>query len=105
MPAAILLPASLVTLSAEGFLLAVADRLDPAGVNAPCSQRVLHRRGTLVAQRQVVLRRAPLVAVSFNGEVEVGMLVQKRDVSLHPSLLVAANIRLVVTQVNVPDAV
>src|SRR5437879_121569 len=104
MPAAVLLPASLVALSAERLLFAVADRLDAAGVNSPRSQCVLHRRGTLVAQGQVVLSRAALVAGSLDGEVDAGMLVQKRDVSLHRSLLVGANVRLVIVEVNVLDA-
>src|SRR5271169_6630444 len=52
---AVLLPASFVAFCAEGFLLAVADGLDPAGADAARGQRVLHRTGTLVAQSQVVV--------------------------------------------------
>src|ERR1035441_7888847 len=86
MPTAVLLPASFVAFGAEGLFLAVADGLDPAGVHARRGQRVLHRAGALVAQSQVVLGRATLVAVSFNREIHIAVLTQELRVRLDRGL-------------------
>src|SRR5581483_9752200 len=75
--APVLLPALLVRLGAERFLLAVADRLDSAGIDSRRGQGVLYGIGTIVTQGQVVFRRAALVTVSLNREVDVGMLSQE----------------------------
>src|SRR5580692_706004 len=101
MATAVLLPASFVAFCAERFLLAVADGLDPAGVDARRSQRVFHGTGALVAQGQVVIGRAALVAVSFNRQVDIGMLIEERHIGLDRRLLVGANISLVVVEVHV----
>ena len=47
--AAVLLPAGFVAFSAERLFFAIADRLDAAGVDAGCSQSVLHGTGALIA--------------------------------------------------------
>src|SRR5712692_1533155 len=104
MAAAVLLPASFVAFRAERFFLAVADRLDAAGTDGSGCERILHRRGALVAESQVVLRRPALVAVSLNRDIDVGMLVQEHYVGLNRALLVGANVRLVIIEVNVLHA-
>src|SRR5579863_6254922 len=101
--AAVLLPASFIALCAEGFLLAVADRLYAAGTDAACGQRVLHCAGTLVAQSDVVFGRPALVAVSLNRDVHIGVLAEELDVGLHRSLLVGADIGLVIVEINIFD--
>src|SRR5437660_5507470 len=85
MAAAILLPASFVAFCAEGFFLAVADGLDPAGADAGSGERSFYRACTLVPERQIVVGGSTFVAVSFNGEVEVGVLVEKLHIRLQRS--------------------
>src|SRR5215472_13663504 len=69
MTAAVLLPAAFVGFRAERLFLAVADRLDAVAADARCDQRSLYSIGTAIAQSQVVLGRATLVAVALDGEV------------------------------------
>src|SRR6202050_2106587 len=64
MPASILLPASFVAFRAEWFFLAVADRLDPAGIHSCRDQCAFHSSGALVAECDVVLSRPALIAVT-----------------------------------------
>ena len=82
MPAPVLLPARLVRLRAERLLLAEADSLDPVRRNSSCNQSILHRAGTIVTERKVVLGRPTLVAVSLNGEADIGMLLQEGNIRL-----------------------
>src|ERR1017187_3255946 len=88
MAAAVLLPASFVAFCAEGLFLAVADGFDPAGADAARRQCSLHRTGALVA-------------VSFNRDVYIGMLIEELHVGLQRRLLVTANVGLVVVEVNI----
>ena len=101
MPTAVLLPASFIALAAEGLFLAVADRLDAAGIDARCRQCILDSAGTLVAQSQVVIRRSAFVAMPFNREVHARMLIEELGIGLNRGLLVATNIGLVVIEVDV----
>src|ERR1022692_3629635 len=101
MAAAVLLPASFVAFCAEGLFLAVADGFDPAGADAARRQCSLHRTGALVAQSQVIVSRSALVAVSFNRDVYIGMLIEELHVGLQRRLLVTANVGLVVVEVNI----
>src|SRR5271165_3401747 len=103
MATAVLLPASFVALCAERFFLTVADGFNPAGADATRGQRVSDRIGPLVAQSQVVVSRAAFVAVSFNREVDVGMLIEERYVGLQRTLLVSAKVGLVVIKVHILD--
>src|ERR1700754_2913439 len=61
--AAVLGPAVLVRAERYGALLAVADRGQTARVDAEADQVVLGRIGAPLAQREVVVARAALVAV------------------------------------------
>src|SRR5258708_2071787 len=81
--ATVLLPARLVAFCAERFFFAVTDGLDTAGANGGGGQSSLHRAGTLVAQAQVVLGRSALVAVAFNRDAHVGMLIEERSIGLN----------------------
>src|SRR5438876_5835320 len=68
--APVLLPARFVALHAKRLFLAEADRAHPVGANALRDQELFHRRRTPVAQRQVVFRRAALVAMAFNVHLD-----------------------------------
>src|ERR1700687_4812470 len=76
-PAAALLPATLVRLGAERFLFAVADGLDAIAGTSSLDERVFHRVRAIGAQGQVIFGRAALVAVSLDRDVDVGMLLQE----------------------------
>ena len=69
--AAVLLPAGLVALGAEGRLLALADHLDAIGGDAQAHQVALHGVGAAFTEAQVVLRRAALVAVALDGDAQL----------------------------------
>jgi len=101
MAATILLPASFVAFCAERFFFAIADGLNPAGADARRREFVLNRAGALVAQSQVVVGGAALVAVSFNRNVDIGVLREERHVGLDGSPLVGANVGLVVVEIDV----
>src|SRR5580693_10160166 len=101
MATAVLLPTGLVGFSTERLLLAVADRLDVACADPTLRQCALHRACSAVAQCQVVLGRPALIAVSLDHEVDLGMLREERDIRLQRTLLVSANIRFVVLEVNI----
>src|SRR6516165_5446777 len=103
MPAAVLLPASFIALGAEWLLFAIADRLDAAAVDSQRYQDVLHGAGALITQGQVVVGRSALIAVPFDGDVDVGVLPKELRVRLHGGLLIGTDIRLVVVEVHVPD--
>src|SRR5258708_26544249 len=77
MAAAVLLPAGLVALVAEGLLLAEADGVDAVGRNAQRDHVLLHGAGTAIAEAQVVFRGAPLVAVAFDGYLEARIVFQE----------------------------
>src|SRR5579864_2368223 len=103
MAAAVLLPTGFVGFQAERLFFAVADRLDACRAYPGGGQGAFHGRGALVAQRQVVFRGAALVAVALNREVDIGMLIEESRVGLHRSLLIAANVGLVVVKIDVLD--
>src|SRR6476660_10083732 len=82
---AVLRPGALVVAGIEGELLAVAHRLDAVGGDAERQQVRACRAGPSLAQRQIVFRRAPLVAVSFDRDLprhvflqDVGVCLQRR---------------------------
>jgi hypothetical protein len=65
--APVLLPARLVRLGALRTLFPIADVDQPIAGDAELGQEFLGRGGTPIAQREVVLCRAPLVPVTFDG--------------------------------------
>src|SRR5580765_2297747 len=101
MPATILLPASFIAFSAERLLLAVANRLDAAGIHSGRSQGILHRAGALVTQGQVVVGRSTLVAVTLDCDVDIRVLTEELRIRLNGRLLVTAKIGLVVVEVHI----
>ena len=75
-------------------------RMRSAGMPSETSA-CLVRVGAVVAQRQVVLGRAALVAVSFDGELHVGMLLQEARVRLQDLLILSGDIVAVVVEEHV----
>src|SRR5256885_14846577 len=100
----VLLPAGLIRLGAERLLFAVTDCLNAIGTYSRSNPRILDRAGTVIAERQIVLSCAALVAVSFDREIHARMLLQERNICLYGRLLTGAHVRLVIIAVNLPDA-
>src|SRR5258708_26407637 len=104
MTTTILLPASFVALGAERLLFAVADRLDATGVDTLRGQRILDCGGALISQSEVIFGGTAVVAVPLDRDVDVGMLAQKLRIGLDRTLLIAADVSLIVIKVNILDA-
>src|SRR6266446_6543749 len=100
-PAAILLPAGLVRFCAERLFFTIADGLDAIATDPALDECVFDGVRTIGAQGQVVFGGAALVAVTFDCDPDVGMLLQELSAGLQGSLLIRANVRLVVIEINV----
>src|SRR5258706_15483766 len=97
---AVLLPATLARFQTRGLFLAVADRADAACRNGHGDEEVLDGVGALLAQTQVVLGGAALVAMSFNHHTHLGMRPQEFPVALQRGALIVADLVLVVIEVD-----
>src|SRR5208282_4317390 len=100
---AVLLPATFVRLGAERFLFAHGHGLDAIAAHSSLDERILHRAGAIGAEGEVIFGRAALVAVSFDGDADVGMLLQELGIGLQRSVLRRAYIGLVVVEVDILD--
>jgi predicted metal-binding protein len=78
--ATVLLPASLVVLLAEWMLLAIARGLYAVWRDSQGHHVLLGGLRSTVAQPEVVLLAAALIAVAFDGDVNVRMRSQKLSV-------------------------
>src|SRR3981189_2597736 len=101
MSAAVLLPTGFVGFGAERLFLAVADGLDAIAANSALNERVLDCIRTVGSQCQVVFGGTTLVTVPFDHDVNVRMLLQELCVGLQWRLLIGADVRLVVFEVNI----
>src|ERR1039458_3151593 len=101
----VLLVAGLVSLGALGPLLTVADGRQLVGGNAELHQEVLGRTGAAVAQTEVVLRRAALVAVSLDRDGGIGEVrqngLQRAGVLRQRVASVGAQVALIVIEESV----
>src|SRR5579885_3656915 len=94
--AAVLLPALFGVVGAELLLLAVAHRTQTVRAYSRIHQRLLGGIGAVFAQRQVVFRRAALVAISSNHHLDVRMLVQESRILLDRRLRIRTDLIAVV---------
>src|SRR5271165_3704495 len=101
MSAAVLLPARLGTLCAERFFLAVADGADTVAGNAQLHQSLFGCVRPVVAERQVVLGGAALVAVPLDCELDIGVLLQKAGVRLQCLLILWLDVVAVVGEEDI----
>src|SRR5579883_671508 len=74
--ATVLRPGRLVRADHRRTLLAVADRRHAIRRDAERDEHVLHRGGATLAESQVVLARAALVAMAFDRDCHVGVLLK-----------------------------
>src|SRR5712664_162057 len=103
MAAAVLLPAGLVTLVAEGLLLAEADGVDAVGRNPQRNHVLLHGAGTAIAEAQVVFRGAALVAVAFDGYLEARIVFQEIRGLGERGAGIGTKVGLVVVEIGIAD--
>ena len=99
--AAVLLPAVFRLLGAEGALLAVGDGADPGRVDAERDQVLAGRVCAPVAEREVVLGRAAVVAVAFDQELRARVRLQPVGVGGESRAGVVAQVGLVVVEERV----
>src|SRR5262249_32327727 len=79
-------------------LLAVGDGLQPVPVDAERDEIVLHGIGAPLAQREVVFARAALVAVTFDRDAILRVLLQPCGLLLQRVLRIRANLVAVVVE-------
>src|SRR5258708_27463074 len=101
MAAAVLLPAGLVVLVAEGLLLAEADDVQAVGRNAERNEVLHHSGGTANAQAQVVFRGTTLVAVAFDGWFNRWVPLQEVRSRRESDASVGTNVGLVAVQLGI----
>ena len=103
MSAAVLLPAVLVVLCADRRFLAFADHRHAARRHAQIDQVVLHGARATGAEREVVLRAAARVAMTFDLHLAGGPFLQPVGILLEMRLRVFANLRLIEVEVRVVE--
>src|SRR5467141_1797499 len=101
MAAAVLLPAGLVVLVAEGLLLAEADDVQAVGRNAQRNEVLLDGGGAAIAKAQVVFRGATLVAVAFDGCFNRWVPLQEVRSRGESDASVGTNVGLVVVEIGI----
>src|SRR5215471_3461230 len=104
MRSAVLLPAGLLFRGgAEWLFFAKADHLDAIGAHTVIDERLPYGRRAVFAQTHVVYLRPTLIAVSFYGELDVGMLGEKICIGFRNLRLVRPNIKVVIAEEDVLD--
>src|SRR6266481_951932 len=101
MAAAILLPASLGVLHAEGFLLAEADGAHTVGGDSQRHEILLDGVGTAIAEAEVVFGGAALIAMAFDGDFDRRVLLQEVRSRRERRTSVRTNVGLVVVKISV----
>src|SRR5579864_2647209 len=74
---AVLRPGLLVVARHRRPLLAIADGLDAGGIDAERDQSLLRRIGAALAEAQIVLARAALVAIAGDRDADAGVGLQE----------------------------
>src|SRR5229473_2934572 len=101
MAAAVLLPAGLGALHAEGLFLAEAHGADAVGGDAERYDVLLHGAGAAVAQAQVVFSGPALVAVAFDDHFEARIAFQEIGGFRERGASIGTNVGFVVVEIGV----
>src|SRR5437660_10645159 len=101
--ATVLSPAALGVLGADGPLLAVGDDGDAGGRQSLREQLVHGRPRAPLAQRQVVLVRAALVAVPLDEHEVIAPRLQPAGIGIEGLGILGADVGLVEVEVDVLD--
>src|SRR3954452_8086919 len=94
----VLCPGCLIRAEDSRTLLAIADGGDAVSIDATSQQVVLHRIGATLGQREVVLTRAALVGMTFNGHGDARILVQPRSLTVQGCPGLRSQVELVKTE-------
>src|SRR5579863_2439123 len=97
----VLLPTGFRAFRAERLFLAVADRTDAVGWYSHRHQRLFGGVCAIVAQRQVVLGGTAFVAVPFDGETNVRVLLQELRIGLQHTLILLRDVVAVVLEEDI----
>src|SRR6267143_5758142 len=95
----VLRPGGFIVTIHERPLLAPGLRLDAAAIDPVAHEVLLGGLRAAVAERQVVLVRAALVAVPADPDPQIGIGLQNRDLLIERTHGVAADVRLVEVEV------
>src|SRR5947209_770777 len=101
MAATVLLPATFVVLHAEGLFLAVADGAQPVCRNSERDKVLLHGAGAAIAVAQIVFGGAALVAVSFDGHLNLRVVLQEIRGFRERLAGIGTNVRFVVIEIGI----
>src|SRR3989442_600113 len=99
MAATVLLPATFVVLHAEGLFFAVADGAQPVRGNSERDDVLLHGAGAAIAEAQIVFGGAALVAVSFDGHLNLRVVLQEIRGLRERLAGIGTNVRFVVIEI------
>jgi len=103
MAAAVLLPAFLVALGAEGLFLAEADGADAVGRDALRDDVLLDGSGAAVAEAEVVFGGAAFVAMALDGDLDRGIVAEEFGGLGEGGAGIGANVGLVEVEVSVAN--
>src|SRR6266699_939964 len=101
MAATVLLPATFVVLHAEGLFFAVADGAQPVCGNTKRDEVLLHGTGAAITEAQIVFRGAALVAVSFDGRLDLRVVLQEIRGLRERLAGIGTNVRFVVIEIGI----
>src|SRR5216683_1314771 len=99
MAATVLLPAAFLALRAERLFLAVADGAQPVCGNSERDDVLLHGAGAAIAEAQIVFRGAALVTVSFDGRLDLRVVLQEIRGFRERLAGIGTNVRFVVIEI------
>src|SRR5262249_22800048 len=102
MIAAVFLPAIFIGLSTDPLLFALTDFAKRIRANSVLDERLTGGFGTVLAEREVVLGGAALVATAFNPHLPVVLLDQLRGLGQR-LLRVRTEVGFVIVKINVFD--
>src|SRR5439155_26083240 len=96
----VLRPRRLVMAVDQRFLLAPRLRLDPARIDAVAHEVLLGGLRPAIAESQVVLVRAALVAVTADADPQLRVRLQNRHLLIERAHIVRADVRLVIVEMD-----
>src|SRR5216683_616909 len=99
MAATVLLPATFLALRAKRLFLAVADGAQPVCGNSERDDVLLHGAGAAIAKPEVVFGGAALVAVSFDGHLNLRVVLQEIRGFRESIAGIGTNVRFVVIEI------
>src|SRR5215472_10183797 len=101
--AAVLLPAGFGGLHAEGLFLAPTGGGQTLGRNAKADEVLLDGVGSAIAQSEIVFGRTALVAVAFDGDASLGIILEEVGCLLQCLARIGPDFGGVVVEISIAD--